>query len=183
MVAGLREEARLASLDVRVVEGRWPDVVDEVGRVDVAMCANVVYDVADLAPFLSSLQRVATRGVVVELTAAHPWANLAPYYRRLHDLDRPDGPSVDDFVAVVREVIDIDPIVESWSRAGRVWFADWDELLALQRRRLVLTPDRDDELRRVLEPDVEVRDGRLYLGGSARTMATVWWPGASVRHA
>ncbi len=45
----------------------WPDVADEVDIHDVVMCANVVYDVQDIGPFLDALAGHAGKGVVVEI--------------------------------------------------------------------------------------------------------------------
>lgn len=175
MAAGLREEAAASGVAVDVIEASWPEAAPEVGAVDVAMCAHVVYDVQAIAPFLEAMHRAARHGTVVELTDRHPWAPLAPYYRSLHGLDRPEGPTVDDLVAVVTEVVGATPNVERWTRPGELWFESWDELLELQGRRLVVPAHRRGELRRLLEPDVIDADGRLYLGGADRSLATVWW--------
>lgn len=175
MAEGLRQEAADAGIDVQIIEEPWPDAASRVGPVAVAMCAHVVYDVQDLAPFLRAMAEAAERRVVVELTDRHPWASLAPYYRALHQLDRPDGPTAEDFVAVVEEVVDVSPCVERWSRPGQLWFESWDELIDFQARRLVLPPARRSELRALLEPDVSETEGRLYLGATDRPLVTVWW--------
>ncbi len=175
MAAGLREEADRLGVEVRVVEGAWPEVAAEAGRHDVAMCAHVVYDVQDIAPFIAALHAAARRAVVVELTPEHPWAGLAPYYRALHDLDRPDGPTVDDLVAVVEEVVGVTPQLERWSRPGGLRFAGRAELVDFFRRRLVLPAARAGELEALLEPDIAEEDGWLVLGGGERELVTMWW--------
>lgn len=174
MVAALREEtADVAAY--RVVEDAWPTVVD-LGSFDVVMCAHVVYDVAPIEAFLRAMNAHARRGVVIELTETHPWTPLGRYYRALHGIDRPSGPAVDDLVAVVRQELDIDPQVDRWERPGGTWFESWDEIVELYRRRLVVPAGRVDEIRPLLEPDVEVVEGRMTLGDSVRRLATVWWP-------
>jgi SAM-dependent methyltransferase len=175
MAAGLREDASAAGLTVAVIEGRWPHVADRVQPASVVMSANVVYDCADIAPFLSAMNAKATSAVVIELTGTHPWASTAPLFRALHDLDRPAGPTVEDLVAVVEEVIGVTPQVERWSREGQMWFEDWDEILEYHGRRLVLPPERRPELRPLLEPEVFERDGRLFVGDGSRDLATIWW--------
>jgi len=40
-----------------LIEESWPAVAPRAGRHDVALAAHVVYDVADLAPFLQALHR------------------------------------------------------------------------------------------------------------------------------
>ena len=175
MAAALRDEAAARGIPVEVVEGAWPDVADRAGPADVVMSANVVYDVADIVPFLRAMHDHARRAVVVELTERHPWANLAPWYRALHGLDRPDGPTWEDLVAVIREAVGVDPAAERWSRPGGLWYESWDELVAVLGRRLVLPRQRRSQLRRLLEGEVEVDRGRLYLGDRERRMVTVWW--------
>ena len=168
---------RAAELGVagKLVEGVWPVVAGAVAVHDVAMCAHVVYDVQDIEPFVSTLARHGRAGVVVELTPDHPWSGLAPYYRALHGLPRPEGPSFRDFVEVVEQVCSIHPVVEVWTRPGQVWFESWDEILDHYGKRLVLPRHRWDELRELLAPETGEDDGRLYVGSRERTMVTVWW--------
>jgi SAM-dependent methyltransferase len=169
MADGLEEEA--SGLGVRIVRGRWPEAGPEVGTVDVAMCANVVYDVPELVPFLSEMIGRARRGVVVELTETHPWSSLTPWYRALHGLERPAGPTVDDFSAVVEEMTGTEPSVSRWERPGSLWFTGWDEIEEYYGRRLLLPVERRHELRDLLP--VVVRDGRYVVGDEERRMATV----------
>ena len=173
MAAALREEC--AGLDgYVVVEDAWPTAQD-LGSFDVVMAAHVVYDIPSIESFLEAMDAHARRGVVLELTDSHPWAPLGPYYRTLHGIDRPAGPTVDDLVDVIREELGIQPQVERWDRPGGTWFESWEEIVELYRRRLVVPPDRVDEVRVLLEPDVQVRDGRMTVGEPVRRLATVWW--------
>jgi SAM-dependent methyltransferase len=174
MVEGLRREAADRGVAVDVVEGSWPEVAPVVAPADVSLAAHVVYDVADIVPFLGAMAGHAQRGVVLELTETHPWSHLAPYYRALHRLERPDGPSVDDLAAVVEEALGAAPQLERWERPSDLWFASWEELVAFYGRRLVLPRDRWPELRELLSGEVESGDGRLTLTGSRR-LATLWW--------
>ncbi len=179
MAAGLVEDAAEAGISVTVVNGRWPESAGEVGPVTVVMSANVVYDVSDIDPFLRAMHEKATAGVAIELTTTHPWSSLAPYYRALHGLHRPGGPTVDDLVEVVFEVVGLEPHMERWSRAGQMWFADWDEITEYYGRRLVLPRLRRSEIKPLLEHDVVERDGHLFIGDDARELATVWWTSSS----
>lgn len=174
MAAALREEAANVDGRYEVVEAAWPPKIN-VGTFDVVMAAHVVYDVADIASFLRAMHDHAERGVVVELTETHPWTPLGPYYRALHGLDRPEGPSVDDLVAVVREELGVDPDVIRWERPGGTWFESWEEIEELYRRRLVLPVERVGELGPLLEPDLESTNGRLTVGEGVRRLATVSW--------
>lgn len=175
MAGGFREEMEATGVRAELVEGGWPEVAELVAVHDAVLCAHVLYDVQDAGPFLEALARRAGRGVVIEVTARHPWAHLAPYYRALHGLDRPDGPTVDDLAAVVEEVVGVRPLVERWSRAGDLWFTDREELLEFLGRRLVLPRARRAQLAALVEPEIVDREGRLFLGNGERQLVTLWW--------
>lgn len=175
MAAGLREEAAEMGVEIEIVEQRWPQAAATAPKAMVVMAAHVVYDCRDIAAFIGAMHASATEGVVIELTESHPWSSLAPYYLALHGLERPAGPTVEDLVAVVEEVLGVEPVVERWSRPGQMWFADWDEILEFYGRRLVLPLQRRHELRPLLESSVVEREGRLFFGDDDRQLATTWW--------
>ena len=175
MVAGLRRQTAQVSGGVAVIEGSWPEAAVEAGRHDVAMCAHVVYDVADVVPFLAALNAAGRRAVIVEMTPHHPWQSLAPYYRALHQLDRPNGPTAADLAAIVEEELGVAPTLRQWTGTGSLRFASIDELVEYQRRRLVLPRERAAELERLVPADI-VRDGEWFLLGPAeRAVVTLWW--------
>jgi SAM-dependent methyltransferase len=175
MAAGLKSEAERLGVALEVVEDAWPDAAAAVVCHDVALSANVVYGVSRIAPFLEALNARARRGVVVELSPRHPWCGLAPYFRALHDLERPEGPGVEMFVEVVAETLGRTPHVEVWSRPGVMRFADLQELLDLYRRRLVLPVERTGELADLLAPEIREEGGWLTVGEPERPSCTVWW--------
>ena len=173
MLAGLADAG--IGLPVTAVEGRWPESKDLVGIHRVAMCAHVVFDVAELGPFLTAMNERAGAGVVIEMTDRHPWVHLGPYYRALHGLERPLGPAWEDLVAVVQEVLRVEPTVEHWRRPPDLWFESVDEILELYARRLLIGPDRWSELRALLEPDIVGGPGGYQIGTENRDLVTVWW--------
>jgi hypothetical protein len=105
------------------------------------------------------------------MTESHPWSGLTPYYRALHGLDRPAGPTTADLVEVVREEIGASCRITRWERDPGAWFADLEEIEAHYGRRLLLPPERRHELRELL-PIREV-DGRFLVGDDSRTIATL----------
>lgn len=173
MAAGLRRTAGERGVEIEVIEGAWPFVVAP--QVDVVTCSHVVYDVSDLEPFLEAMVDGAASGVVIELSTAHPWAHMAPYYRALHGLERPAGPTVDDFIAVVVDVIGAVPTVVRWERDGGLWFETWDEILDLYSQRLIVPATRREELASLLESEVTKSAGRMLVGAASRGLATVSW--------
>ncbi len=151
----------------RTVFGRWPEVASEVEPHDVVVCHHVVYNVADLPPFIRALSEHARRRVVLELTVTHPASNLNAAWKALHGLDRPTRPTAEDALAVLQEMgLDID-----WEESQReVMPASRDraELVANARQRLCVGADRDPEIDRLLGPDLE---------RPLRQILTVWWAG------
>ncbi len=173
MLAGFAEDARRRSMQVETFEGRWPDVAARVPVADVAMAANVAYNVADIVPFVAAMLDHARVAAVLDVTDRHPWAHLAPLYRAVHELDRPDGPTADDLVAVIDEMTGRVPVVHRWERQGHVWYESWDELLDHYGRRLIVPRARRHELRPLLEPHVTSHDGRLRVGDTPTKLATI----------
>lgn len=179
MAEGFRAEAAELGVEARLIEGRWPDAAAEAGDHDVVLCSNVVYDVAEVAPFVGALHRCARVAVVVELTPEHPWTHLAPYFRALHGLELPTGPTDALFADVVREIVGVEPASRRSTRRGVHVFADLQEILAYYGRRLRIPGERADELRRVLDPDIHEEGGWLFVGEREREMVTLWWRGGA----
>lgn len=145
----------------RVVEGRWPDVAAAAGEADVVVCHHVLYNVADLEPFVRALGAAARRRVVVELTETHPLTTSAPLWKHFHDLDRPDGPTADLAVDVIRN-LGFRVQVEHWSRPPRD--VAREVYVRMNRRRLCLPVDAEAEVDRIMGPTDVPRD-----------VVTLWW--------
>ena len=175
MAAGLQEEVDSEGLEVEVVVGAWPEAAAECAAADVILSSHVVYDVPDIAPFIRGLHGRCRRGVVLELTDVHPWTKMNHLYRAIHDLDRPDGPSVEDLVEVVVVELGAEVGVVRWERAPDLWFLGWGEILDYYGKRVAVAGARRDELRPLLEDFVVPRGDRLYVEEGPRSFATVWW--------
>jgi SAM-dependent methyltransferase len=155
-------------LDVasQAVLGRWPEVAGQAGLADVVVCHHVVYNVAALVPFVAALTDHARRAVVVELTESHPQSSLNPLWERFWGLSRPEQPTAQLFVEVVRE-LGPQPVVSRWERPVEKASAASADYVAFVRRRLCLSADRDAEVAAALASDPMP---------TAR-MVTVSWPG------
>ncbi len=159
--------AAAAGPGARTFPGRWPDVAGEVPAADVVVCANVVYNVPDLAGFVTALTTHARRRVVVELTDVHPWTSLAGLWRHFHGQERPAGPTAELFGEVLAE---LGLTVESrtWTRDDPWRNAPADVVLAFTRRRLCLPVEREAEVAAAMARFADDRP---------RTATTLWWPG------
>lgn len=167
MLDAYRDAALGLGVEVATIHGSWPadagQVADDSHEVVVAQ--DVLYNVADAADFVRACDRVAIRRVVLVLPSVHPMTWTTPYWRRLHGLDRPSGPTVDDAVAVLEEV-GIRPTVETWTEP-RLWsFAGLDDAVAMVRTRLCLPSSRDDDVRAALDAVPPPRDEETN---------AVWW--------
>lgn len=174
LLAGLARQAADSGLEPRLVRGRWPDVAAPAGEADVVTCHHVLYNVPDLEPFLVALTAAARRLVVVELTAAHPLTSLNALWTRFWGLDRPDGPTAGDVLAILG-AMGMNPGSQRWRRPGGRDYASFAELTDVTRRRLCLPAERAGEVAEALQ-DLGVDPGHpVDLGSSGREVVTIWW--------
>ena len=169
MLDAFVDAASSAGVARRTVHGTWPDVAPTTPPADVVVCHHVVYNVPEIVPFVLALTMRARLGVVVELPVEHPMSAWSEGLHHFWGIERPEGPRLADFVAVLRE-LGLDPEFVTGPRsplshAG----ADPERFMATARRRLCLSSDRDDELTAWLadHPPRFVDE-----------VATVRWPGA-----
>jgi len=159
--------ARAAKLGVAhtEVEGTWPDAAPRVSDADVVVCHHLLYNVPDLASFASALGSRARRRVVLELTAVHPMAWLAPYWMALHGLAQPATPTAEDAAAVLVG-LGFDVQQQRWQRVVEMIGELGDDHVARIARRLCLDSSRVPELQRLLAtaPPPTTRD-----------VVTLWW--------
>jgi SAM-dependent methyltransferase len=165
MLETFRREADRLGVDHREIQGSWPEASAEAPLVDVVICGNVFYNVARLTPFALALGRHAGIRVVADLTACHPQIALNPLWRHFHDLERPEGPSCEDALAVLGEA-GIVAHLERWKHTPPDRSHTRSELVAFIRRRLCLTQDRDSEIDELLGERAVLQPG---------DMATLWW--------
>lgn len=158
--------------------GRWPDIADQVPPADVVVCHHVLYNVPDLAEFATQLTAHARRRVVVELTAAHPLVRLNALWRRFHNVERPEGPTAEDALAVLREA-GIHVRAERWHRADATTYVSFDELVDMTRQRLCLPRSRAGELESVLRA-MGADESHPELGASGRDLVTACWSGVEL---
>lgn len=151
----------------REVEGSWPAVADRVEPADVVVCHHVLYNVADLGPFVAALTARARRRVVVELSAEHPLARLNPLWETIHGIERPTDPTATGAVAVLQE-LGLDAGVEESTVTGPWGSADRASVIRFARRRLCVGPEWDAEIDAVLGDPAD---------RPPRRIVTIWWDG------
>ncbi len=156
--------------------GRWPEVAGDVEPADVVTCHHVLYNVADLGPFVAALTSHARRLVVVELTARHPLTALNPLWERFHGLVRPNVPTACDALAVLEE-LGLAPGHDVWSRSGESDHGSFEDLVEVTRRRLCMGPGRAGEVASALRELGAEGDRAAELRSPGSELVTIWWSG------
>jgi SAM-dependent methyltransferase len=176
MLELLARRAGERGLTTRSVPGRWPDVAAGVPPADVLTCHHVLYNVPDLAPFVTALTGHARRTVIVEVTARHPLTTLNGLWLRFHGLRRPEAPTADDLLRILTGM-GLHPSHQRWSRRAERDYASLQELADVTRRRLCLPPERAGEVAEALaEMGADQSPG---LASAGRDVVTIWWPGTA----
>ena len=179
LLSVLVDTADRLGIALRPVWGRWPDIARDIGAADVVTCHHVLYNVADLGPFVSALTDHARRLVVVELTARHPLTRLNRLWEHFHGLARPEVPTAYDALAVL-EAMGLAPSYQAWTRPVESHQETFEDLVEVTRRRLCLNPDRAGEVASALRElgTSEGRDADLVSVDS--DLVTIWWTGSAL---
>lgn len=105
MLKALREQAAAHGIDnVRSIEARWP-LDPDAGpppTADVALIANLGYDVEAIGAFLDAMEAVAGRLCVAILADRQPSSPAHVFWPPVHGEPRAELPALDDFVALLR---------------------------------------------------------------------------------
>ena len=176
MLALLAERASARGIGAVCIAGTWPQIAPLVPAADVVTCHHVLYNVADLEPFVTALTDHARRLVVVEVASLHPLTSLNPLWVRFHGLARPSRPTAADLLELLRAMA-LPIEYRWWRRPGGPDYASFAELTDVTRRRLCLPPDRaDDVATALIESGVDPARPQ-DLGSSGRDVLTIWWTG------
>lgn len=178
MLADLARRAAPLPVELRVVNGAWPDVADQIPAADLVVCHHVLYNVADLAPFVAALTAHARRRVVVEITARHPLAELNPYWQEFHHLPRPSDPRAEQAIQILQS-LGLSVRVDRWTAPCEAEYATFPALVDVTRRRLCLPPDRAGDVAAALRRDGINETQPPDIGSSGRERVTLSWPGTA----
>lgn len=165
MLAAFAAAAERAGVAATTVQGRWPDIAGAAPAADVVVCLHVVYNVAPLAAFVDALAAHARRRVVLELPVRHPLDWLRPYWRAVHGIDRPDGPTAADALDVVAEA-GHDVRHERWRRPMSLAAATATQQVTFIARRLCVGTGRHTEIADLV---------RRFGTPPHRQVVTAWW--------
>jgi SAM-dependent methyltransferase len=164
MLAMFRAHAITRGIACETVEGFWPAVSPRTPVADVVTAHHVVYNVADIEPFLRALDDHARTRVVLELPDQHPLASMSETWRHFWNLERPEGPTPADLLEVLGDM-GIRAQRQQWRGAMRVE-QSLDQAAHFMRIRLCLPESREDDVREFL---------RSHESPSTRELSTIWW--------
>lgn len=156
--------AKARGVSYEVYEGFWTDVESQVPSADVVTSHHVVYNVAEIAPFLQALNSHAKSRVVIEMPIRHPLSSMSEAWKHFWNLERPTTPTPEDLLDVFKE-IGIEVNIDYWSGPLRDRI-DIDRDSEFLRIRLCLPPERLDEVRQYLVDNPQPQ---------RRELATIWW--------
>jgi len=181
-LAGLAAEHGIAN--VRSIRARWPvdPATGPAPRADVALIANLGYDVVEIGAFLDAMEAAARRLCVAVLADASPGLAAHPFWPLVHGEERIELPAFDDFVGLLR-ARGGDPREVRLPREAR-GFPGRDDLLRWLRNQLFLEPGsaRDAILARELDRRIRLHDdgtATLDVPVPATTGIVRWEPPAA----
>jgi SAM-dependent methyltransferase len=175
MASHLREWAQEEGLaNIAIIEGAWPEV--DAPTCDVAICAHVLYPLAEIEPFLRKLDDSARRRCFLWLHAEQAALESLGLWERFYGEPRACQPTFRDALPVLwqmglRPNLEMRTIPESWS------WGSMDEAAQNFREHLAIAEDEATEarLREMLAASLVEREGRLYLPKTTYRSAIVWW--------
>jgi len=176
MVAQLHEGARAAGIEnVAVVQAGWEDA--EVEPADIVLCANVVYGVSDIAPFVTKLDRFAKDRVAVVVYMDAPMSMLSPLWMAVHEEERIELPALPELLPVLWE-IGIYPNVEMLPAMAPRSAPNMEAAIGFARHMLHVQAGTEKDqrlLEAARELAVETPEGVTLRRNAARPLGVVWW--------
>ena len=162
MLEALDEQAAENGIaNLRAIEGRWPvdPATGPAPTADVALIANLGYDVEAIGPFLDAMEASAGRLCVAVLADRQPSAAAHAFWPPVHGEARVELPALDDFIDLLR-ARGRDPQTFRVPRPAR-GFPTRDELVRWLRNQLFLSAgsakdallERQLATRLVVDPD------------------------------
>jgi CTP:molybdopterin cytidylyltransferase MocA/SAM-dependent methyltransferase len=165
-------------VNVRVLAERWPPEPDSSGaalRADVALIANVGYDIEPIGPFIDAMEAAASRRCVAVLMERQPSSIVDPFWPPIHGEERVALPALPEFVDLLR-ARGRQPEVTLYDRPPRS-FDSLDELHGFVRRQLWLTEGgrKDGLLQTLLQGAALETAGRWSLPSGPAGIGLVSW--------
>jgi SAM-dependent methyltransferase len=159
--------------NVRVLEARWP--VADPPASDVALIAQVGYDVEPIGAFLDGMEAAARRLCVAVLLDRPPPSAVDALWPEVHGEERASLPALPEFLVLLLARGRL-PEVRGVERAT-MGAATREELINRARRLLWLSPggEKDGRLLAQMDRVAQLQDGQWTLPGGPTTVGVVTW--------
>lgn len=177
MISVLESAAREAGVsNISIVRENWEAA--EVKQHDIVFCANVVYGVADIEPFVRKLQDSATEIVAIVVYYDAPLSSMSPLWEAVHQEKRIELPALPELLPVLWEM-GIYPNVTTLPAATRPSAPTLELAIQIGRHFLYIEPgsEKDTRLEEVARRlAIQTPDGGWTVRAPAtRPQAAVWW--------
>lgn len=177
MADAFNDSAKQAGIEnVSVVAESWEEA--KVEPHDVAFCANVVYGVADIEPFVRKLNASAKEIAAIVVYMDAPLAMMSALWQAVHQERRIDLPALPELLPVLWEM-DIFPNVQMFPPLARPGAPNMEMATAVARHFLYIEAgsEKDERLKEVAEEmAVRAADGTYSLrAAQTRPQGIVWW--------
>lgn len=176
MVSNLTAACQSAGIEnVSAVAETWEDA--EVEPADIVLCANVVYGVADIEPFVRKLNEHARDRVAIVVWMDAPLSMMSPLWREVHGEDRIELPALPELLPVLWEM-EIYPSLEMLPATPPRSAPSMEKAMQIARHFLYVQPGSEEDKRlvqaapRLVE---ETPEGLTLRGQRSRPQAVVWW--------
>jgi hypothetical protein len=175
MLTALDESAREAGIEnVSSVAETWEDATVEPH--DVVFCANVVYGVTDIAPFVRKLDEAAQEIVAIVVFMEAPLSQLSPLWEAVHGEERINLPALPELVPVLWEM-GLYPNVTMLPEVRPRRMPNVDAAVALARHMLLVEAGSEKDAQLLAEVDrlAVVTPEGVTLRRNSPPPGVVWW--------
>ena len=174
MLAVLAEAATEFGVEgVTAIESRWP--MKAAPQADVALIAHVGYDIADIGPFLDSMEASARRLCVAVLLAEAPATQAARLWPAVHGVERDLLPALPEFLTLLLARGKVFTVWLGERQPGS--YPSLEAMVGFSRQQLFIEPDGPlaPKMLAALQSLAIERDGRFYLTDRPMPLGVVTW--------
>lgn len=176
MVEQLNAAAAEAGItNISAVPEKWEEA--KVKPADVVLCANVVYGVADIEPWVRKLDASARGRVAIVAWMDAPSSVFSPVWRAVFGEERIELPALPELLPVLWEM-GIFPNVHMLPAGEPRYVPNVEAAIGFARHMLYVDPgtDADDRLQAAAkELAIETPQGVTLRGGTPRPPGVIWW--------
>jgi SAM-dependent methyltransferase len=177
MLDALRESVAETGIEnVRAVQAGWEEATVEPH--DVVLCANVVYGVGDIEPFVRKMEEAAQERVAIVLYMDAPMSRMSPIWAEVHGERRIELPGLPELLPVLWEMEIYPDIAMLPPATSTRSLPNLETAIAFARHFLYIEAGSEKEQRlRDIAPRfvVETPQGVTMRGASERPQGVVSW--------